>query len=188
MATHEAAAEAPAEQPVEGAPPGKFAKLMPLITMLGVVLAVVTVECLTAYMYIPSADDLAAAAGVSIAAEAPPPPVEEEPAKPALIEVDMGEYRITALQQLTNSNLRIDFKLFGMVTEEGQAEFAELFEANKHRLRDQVISLIRGADLTDLTDAGLGLIRRRILETTNHSLGKPLLQAVIFSDFSVVDQ
>ena len=83
MATHEAAAEAPAEQPAEAHSPGKLAKLMPMITMLGVVLAVVTVECLTAYFYIPSADDLAAAAGASIAAEAPPPPVEEEPEEAA---------------------------------------------------------------------------------------------------------
>jgi len=187
MASHEVAAEAPAEQ-AEGAAPSKLGKLMPIITMLGVVLAVVTVECLTAYFCIPSADDLAAAAGVSIAAEAPPEPVAEEPEEPVLVEVDLGEYRVTALQPLTNTNLRIDFKLFGMVTEEGHVEFAELSEAHKHRQRDQVISLIRGADMTDLTDAGLGLIRRRILETTNHTLGKPLLHAVIFSDFSVVEQ
>jgi flagellar basal body-associated protein FliL len=187
MATQETAVEAPGDQP-ENAPPGTRAKLMPKITMLAVVLAVATVECLAAYFYIPSADDLAAAAGASIAAKAPRKPAEEVVEKPELKEVDMGEFRLTALQPLTNSNLRIDFKLFGMVTEEDQAEFAELSEVHKHRLRDQVISLVRGADMTDLTDAGLGLIRRRILETTNHTLGKPLLQAVIFSDFSVVEQ
>ena len=41
---------------------------------------------------------------------------------------------------------------------------------------------------TDLTDAGLGLIKRKILEKTNRALGKPLLQTVVFSDFSFVEQ
>src|SRR5436853_128840 len=43
-------------------------------------------------------------------------------------------------------------------------------------------------EVTDLTDAGLGLIKRRILETTNKTLGKPLLQGVVFSEFSFVEQ
>ena len=187
-ARHEPTTQATADQAGHAAP-GKLAALLPKITMLAVVLAVMTVECLAAYLYIPSADELATAAGASMAAESPPAPVVEEATpKPALNEVDMGEYRIMAVQPLTNTNLRIDFKLYGMVTEADQVEFVDLFDKNKHRLRDQVITMVRGSDMTDLTDAGLGLIRRRILETTNHTLGKPLLHAVIFSDFSVVEQ
>jgi hypothetical protein len=34
----------------------------------------------------------------------------------------------------------------------------------------------------------LGLIRRKILEKSNRTLGKPLLEEVIFSDFSLVEQ
>ena len=48
--------------------------------------------------------------------------------------------------------------------------------------------IVRSAEITDLTDAGLGLIKRRILETTNKALGKPLLQGVMFSEFSFVEQ
>jgi flagellar FliL protein len=55
-------------------------------------------------------------------------------------------------------------------------------------VRDNVIVIIRSAEITDLTDAGLGLIKRRILETTNKTLGKPLLQGVVFSEFSFVEQ
>ena len=51
-----------------------------------------------------------------------------------------------------------------------------------------MIVIIRSAEIADLTDAGLGLIKRRILETTNKTLGKPILQAVMFSDFSFVEQ
>ena len=59
---------------------------------------------------------------------------------------------------------------------------------NKHRIRENVIIIIRSAEVTDLTDAGLGLIKRRILETTNKTLGKPLLQEVVFSEFSFIEQ
>jgi flagellar basal body-associated protein FliL len=47
---------------------------------------------------------------------------------------------------------------------------------------------VRGSEIEDLTDAGLGLIKRRILERTNKALGKPLIKNVIFSEFSFVEQ
>ena len=40
----------------------------------------------------------------------------------------------------------------------------------------------------DLADPGLGLIKRRILEKSNALLGKPLLRAVVFSEFSYMEQ
>lgn len=67
-------------------------------------------------------------------------------------------------------------------------EFTRLFEKHKHRLRDQVIVIVRSAELTDFADPSLGLIRRKILEKSNRLLGKPLLEEVIFSDFSLVEQ
>jgi len=42
--------------------------------------------------------------------------------------------------------------------------------------------------VTDLTDAGLGLLKRKILEKSNRILGRPLLQTIIFSEFSFVEQ
>ena len=67
-------------------------------------------------------------------------------------------------------------------------ELARRLEEHKHQVRDNIIVIIRSAEITDLTDAGLGLIKRRILETTNKTLGKPLLQGIMFSDFSFVEQ
>ena len=61
-------------------------------------------------------------------------------------------------------------------------------EENKHRFREQVLVTVRAADLTELTDAGLGLMKRKILERANHTLGKPLLETVVVSDFSFIEQ
>ena len=47
---------------------------------------------------------------------------------------------------------------------------------------------MRSAEGSDLADAGLGLIKRQILEKTNALLGKPLVKVVIISDFSYMEQ
>jgi flagellar FliL protein len=127
-------------------------------------------------------------------------------------EVDLGKFSVTAFQPASNTTLLIDFHLFGTVAVEPNAEaaaaadhgggdhghgkaepaaddeFSRLFKKHEHRFRDQVITIIRSAELTDYADPSLGLIRRKILEKSNRSLGKPLLEEVIFSDFSLVEQ
>ena len=72
--------------------------------------------------------------------------------------------------------------------EEDNSTFGKLFKKNKYRFRDQVIVIIRNAQMSDLADPGLGLIKRQILEKTNSLLGEPLMKEVLFSDFAVVQQ
>lgn len=104
------------------------------------------------------------------------------------MEVDLGEFSLTALQPASNTTLLIEFHLFGTIRTAKDDQFSELYEGNRHRIREQVLMTIRSAELADLTDPGLGLIKRQILEKTNRALGKPLLLGVIFSDFIVVEQ
>lgn len=178
-----AAAAAPAEKS------SVFAK----VRIFLFVVAVVVVECLVAYLYLPSASDTAALAEGTLAGDTQQeelPEGEEEKAQDLgdQVEVDLGEFTVTAFQPMSNTTMRIDFHLFGTVRAEDQEEFLRLMEENQHRFREQVIVTLRSADVTDLTDAGLGLIKRQILEKTNKTLGKPLLRVVIFSDFSFIEQ
>ncbi len=113
---------------------------------------------------------------------------EEEEDLGDQVEVDLGEFSVTAFQPISNTTLRIDFHLFGTVGKEDEEEFLTLMDYNRHRFREQVIVTVRSADITDLTDAGLGLIKRKVLEKTNKTLGKPLLRVVIFSEFSFLEQ
>lgn len=103
-------------------------------------------------------------------------------------EVDLGNFTVSGFQPASNSTLFITFHLYGTVRHKYSEEFGQRLEENQHRIRDNIIVIIRSAEITDLTDAGLGLIKRRILETTNKTLGKPLLQEVVFSDFSFIEQ
>ena len=104
------------------------------------------------------------------------------------MEMDLGQFGVTAFQPTSNVTLRIDFHLFATVKEAEEPEFQEMYKRSMNRVREQVIITMRTAELTDLTDAGLGLIKRRILTKVNTTLGKPLLQSVIISDFSFMEQ
>jgi flagellar FliL protein len=173
---------------------GRFSILGKLKVLLLVALVIV-VECLAAYFYCPSATQTVALAGAAMQTSAEAKshktadaksPEESQPAEQT--EVDLGEFCVTSFQATSNSTLRIDFHLFGTVKADSQKEFQRLMEENKHRLREQVLVTVRSADITDLTDAGLGLMKRKILDRANRTLGKPLLQTVVVSDFSFVEQ
>ena len=182
--------------------------LGPKLKIAAFILGVAAIEWVVAYFYLPSvapATNTAPdkpAAETAHEAEAPAEADSDHHAVPeglashagstkshgSMQEVDLGEFTVTAYQPVSSSTLFISFHLYGSVTERQTEEFAKRLDDNKHRIRDNIIVIVRSAEITDLTDAGLGLIKRRILETTNKALGKPLLQGVMFSEFSFVEQ
>jgi flagellar FliL protein len=187
--TDETAAAADAPEPS-----GK-SSLFGKLKVVGFVTVVIVVECLLACLWLPDAEETVAMASATLEAE---PTAEslleaeavEEDAMPVADqrEVDLGQFSVTAFQPISNTTLRIDFHLFGTVGTEDEQLLLALIEENQHRFREQVLVTMRSADMNDLTDAGLGLIKRKILEKTNRMFGKPLLRAVIFSDFSFIEQ
>ena len=101
-----------------------------------------------------------------------------------MLEVSLGSFHVLTYNPDSGSSLNIDFELFGTVLNEEESEFYLLYDAHQRRIREQILITIRGVEMTDLTDAGLGLIKRMILEKSNRALGKPLLHEAIFSRFS----
>jgi flagellar basal body-associated protein FliL len=192
---------APAENaeaaPVE-AGPKKPSGLFTIIKAVGFVLVIVIVEVVAASMFIPSAQDTERLARQYVAAgEGEDAPLEDEESKghdedeehgEEVEEVELGTFNVTHFNPATNSTLSIDFELFGAVLAENHAEFSELFEKNKIRIREQVILTLHGADAKDLSDAGLGLLKRQILEKTNRALGQPLVREVLFSKFNFIER
>jgi flagellar FliL protein len=186
--------------------------MLPKIIVLGFIAAVIGAECLFACMYLSLASAKAEAAGQADARAAPqesapaalvqpgeadsagqdavPAHDELKPQQHAALEkeVDLGEFSITVLHAASNTTLMVDFHLFGTVRVEDEADFLQRYERSKQRIREQVLVTIRAAELADLADPGLGLIRRQILEKSNRLLGKPLLLGVIFSDFVLIEQ
>ena len=182
--------EAAIESPPESGGGSLFAKIKVLLFILVVVVG----ECVVAYLWLPSASETEAWAGAAIEANVDAKEAAEEAQRQRLeeasdlVEVDLGEFHITAFQPVSNTTLRIDFHLYGTVAQNDKEELETLKKEHEHRFREQVIVIMRRADITDLTDAGLGLIKRQILEKTNAIFGKPLLKVVIFSEFSFIEQ
>lgn len=205
-----ATATAPAATTAEAAPAGQKSGWFWKLVALGLILAVIGAECLFAFVYVTSATQNAIHSEAAPAKPAKPakPAAEEaghghkpdkeqhgkasEHGEGAVAgeehEIDMGEYQLTAFQAASNTTLLINFHLFATIDGEDAGYFESSYEANKHRIRDHVLTTIRSAELADLTDPGLGLIKRQILEKTNRALGKPILQAIVFSDFVAVEQ
>lgn len=163
------------------------------IIVAGFVGTVILTECLLAYFIIPSADEVAAAAKAKIAEEQKQlekggndngKASEESSA----VEVELGRFNITLHQPTANTTFRINFLLVGTVKSKDRSEFDTLYSNNRHRLRDRVLFEIRNSEVPDLTEPGLGLIKRRILEKSNALLGKPLLTSVLFSEFTFQEE
>lgn len=200
----------PAAAGTESAPSGKKSGWFWKAVVLGLILAVIGAECLFAFVYVTMATEKSGRQEEV----APAKPVkhdshhgesaekehgaatehgkdsghgEAEGAGDEL-EIDMGEYSLTAFQPASSTTLLINFHLYGTIALEEEHYFMGGYEANKHRIRDQVLTTIRSAEIGDLTDPGLGLIKRQILEKTNRTLGKPVLQGIVFSDFVAVEQ
>ena len=186
-------------------PPGektaaKQPGLMALIKPLAVVSVIVLLEVAMASVVMPSADETRDIAEKLADAETDGDPDEiaeeqeqeeasdEFEAGPEMREVNLGAFHVLSYDAETGASLNVDFELFGTVLADEESEFYQLYENNQRRISEQVVVVIRGTSVTDLTDAGLGLIKRKILEKTNAALGKPLLHEALFPKFSFVER
>lgn len=162
--------------------------------ILGGILVLVLLECVVAYLIIPSPQDVIRAAEMQAQeTEATQSPGVDEPqplaANEETMEIDLGDpFGITAYRPLSESTMRIDFHLYATIRASDQADFESLMEKNKNRFREQVIVTVRSSDEGELTDPSLGLLKRKILEKTNNILGKPMVHSIVFSEFSFVEQ
>jgi len=163
--------------------------LMSRLKVLGAVLGIVLVECVLAQLLLPSHSEIEAMERERVGTEQQQPP-EDKPLQDGdtVVEVDIGEFTVAESLPGSNSTVRIDFTLAGTVLAEDVEQFNARKNRNIKRLREQVVIAIRAAEVSDLTDARLALIKRQILEKTNRALGKPLLRSVVIPEFSFVEQ
>lgn len=189
----------PTEQPTPNEDVGpKKPGLMTAVKAVAFISVIVLLEVAGASMIVPSAQETEQIAEKLASADAAleekqesesdEETREESLANENMREVSLGSYHVLTYNPDTGSSLNVDFELYGTVLAEEESDFFQLYEANQIRIREQVLVTIRSTEVTDLTEAGLGLIKRKILEKTNRALGKPLLQEAIFSKFSFIER
>lgn len=199
-------AAAPAAATPEAEPaPVKKPGFMTLVKALAVVSVLVLLQLVAVAMLIPSPQETTKIAEQLIAADAAHEAEEAEAAAAhgeggdahaadghggghAMHEVKLGSYHVVTFNTETGTSLNIDFELYGTVLATEQQEFTHLFEANEVRIREQVLVTVRGSEVADLSDPDLGLLKRKILEKVNRTLGRPLLNEAIFSKFSFIER
>lgn len=173
--------------------------LMTVVKAMAFISVIVLLEVAAASMLVPTAEETAEVAEQLAAVEAANEVVKEgqasgeNPAGDVLAlkdmrEVSLGSYHVLTYNPDSGSSLNVDFELYGTVLADEEGDFFELYEANQIRIREQILVTIRSTSVTDLTEAGLGLIKRKILEKTNRALGKPLLHEAVFSKFSFIER
>jgi len=180
----------PDETAVDGATVPAKKSMLGKLLVLGLVLLVVVVECVVAYLCIPTASNSAVAASNAAKPPADHKKGETEPAEgenDGMIEVDLSEYSVTKPLLASNTTLRIDFHLTGILSKDDEKDFKKLFEENKARFREQVNVAVRGAEMADLSDPGLGFIKRTILDKVNAIHNRRFLKEVLITEFACVE-
>lgn len=201
------------ETKTEAAPAGDGEKqtLVGNLQIAAFIALVVTLECAVAWFFLPSTGDVAAVAAEQVKKEVGHDNGGHggghgdahgdshgkgghgggghgDAAGHPSVEMDLGKFQVTATQPVTNTIVRITFSLWGTIPETEETEFEHLYERNKNRIRQEVIFIARQLDAEGLADPNLALLKRKILDKINQVLGKSVVQTVVFSDFSYVDQ
>jgi flagellar basal body-associated protein FliL len=173
----------------------KPSMLMAIIKPLAIVSVLVVVEIVAATMLIPSAEateelakELAKAAHgeEEVAAEHEEHAAHDEHVETA--EVELLSDNLTRFNPDTDSTLNIQFAVFGVVLAEEKVDFEHHFKAHSGRIHEQIMLTLHAAESGDLSSAGLGLIKRQILEKTNRTLGKPMLREVVFTKLNFIER
>ncbi|MCA9100199.1 MAG: flagellar basal body-associated FliL family protein [Pirellulales bacterium] len=179
----------PEATPVDEVPTTGSSRIARL-RILGVIAVVVIVECTAAYLYLPSADVSAADDPAELEQRVEDLMDDEVAQLPDLSEdnkkeVELDSFQIVYHDVTQTSTYSISFTLFATIDKEDAEEFSQRFKERQNRFKDQVMTIIRSSTPEELTDSELGLIKHKILNTTNRLLGgeKPLINGIIFTEY-----
>lgn len=168
--------------------------LMGLVKAVVIVCVLVVVEIVAASMLVPSAADTEELAREIARASRGDEFLDDAEDATSLnegeetSEVELGSFNITRFDPENDTTLNVDFTVYGVVLATEQPTFVEAFDANVSRIQEQIVMTMHAAKSTDLTTAGLGLIKRQIREKTNRAVGKPLLREVVFTKINFVQR
>ena len=95
---------------------------------------------------------------------------------------------ITRFNPNTDTTLNVQFSVYGVVLASEEEEFLAEFATSSNRIHEQIMLTLHAAESAELANAGLGLIKRQILEKTNRTLGRPMLREVVFTKLNFVER
>jgi hypothetical protein len=174
------------------------ASLLGRISVLLILAALVAMECVVAYVFMPGPEVYAniartnAAGGEAqdprgdLGGDMPPDPEDQDDIDigPDVTEVDLGEFTVSTYLDGTNTTLRFRFHLYGLVADDDLEDFEAEYEKKTRRIREQIFKIIKESELEDIKDPSLSLIKRRILTTINKAFRRKVVKSVMMDDVS----
>ncbi|EAQ82631.1 hypothetical protein [Blastopirellula marina] len=141
---------------------------------------------------------LAALASAFGCGSSKPAPTSFEPwieEKVSWEEIELGEFSITVLaaddptrmpdlDEYQNS-VAIHFNTHCLVDPNDKAKVVEILESRKGRLSDEVIRTCRNANLIDLADPELRLVRAQLRDFSDQLVGPSLIKRFVFTNVTL---
>ena len=105
-----------------------------------------------------------------------------------LIEKDLGEYDITIHDSKSGTTYAVDCTVVCTINEDDKSDFEKLYEVNQYRVREQIMIQFREANIEDLAEKQLGLIKKRISKNINELFDGKMLREVHLPEFNYYQQ
>ncbi|MFI4877089.1 MAG: hypothetical protein ACIALR_17175 [Blastopirellula sp. JB062] len=111
------------------------------------------------------------------------------------VEIELGEFSITVLAaddptrmpdlNEYQTSVAIHFHMHCLVDPDDKAKVVELLETRKGRLSDEVIRTCRNANLMDLADPELRLVRAQLRDYSDQLIGPSWIKRFVFTNVTL---
>ncbi len=164
-----------------------------MLIPIGIVSALVVIELVAAAVLMPTAQQTDTVARKLVAAREgeeidKPGAIDEDARTEDLREVTLGKFPVTRYNPENDSTLNVDLELVGVVLASDVDLMKQRLASNENRVKEQVIMTLLSSSPADLSDPGLGLIKRQIAEKVNRALGRTLVREVLITRFNFVER
>ena len=144
--------------------------------IVGIIAAVIVIETSLAFIFIPDSkqvtaqfrkeirDELAEEYGGASAKKLLGDKGKE---KEELLEKELGVYDITIHDSKSLTTYAVDCEVVCTISKNDAKAFDDLYENNKYRVREKIMIQFREANIEDLAEKQLGLIKKRISKNIN---------------------
>ena len=105
-----------------------------------------------------------------------------------LIEKELGEYDVTIHDSKSGTTYAVDCTVVCTINEDDKSDFEKLYEVNQYRVREQIMIQFREANIEDLAEKQLGLIKKRISKNINELFDGKMLREVHLPEFNYYQQ
>jgi hypothetical protein len=105
-----------------------------------------------------------------------------------IIEKDLGKYDITIHDSKSGTTYAVDCMVVCTIDKDDDKTFVKMYKDNQYRVREQIMIQFREANIEDLAEKQLGLIKKKISKNINNLFDGKMLREVHLPEFNYYQQ